>query len=229
MRDARQQPAPDRASGEGIRRFSSVEFLAALVLLLVMSPFLQDVRWGDAVEALLMTVVLLSAVAAIGGRKRTMAAATVLVAPAVAGRWIDHFRPGLIPPGLTVALGIVFVSFVTAHLLVFVIRAPRVNLEVLCAALSAYLMLGILWALAFVLTEMVSPGCFAYAIGPPATHVMKGFQALYFSFQNLCGAAYGDIMPLSNGARALSMAEAATSMFYMTVLIARLVGAYSSR
>jgi hypothetical protein len=58
---------------------------------------------------------------------------------------------------------------------------------------------------------------------------MKSFQAGYFSLQNLCGAAYGDIIPLSNAARTLAVAEATISMFYITILIARLVGVYSSR
>jgi hypothetical protein len=58
---------------------------------------------------------------------------------------------------------------------------------------------------------------------------MKSFQAGYFSLQNLCGAAYGDIIPPSNAARTLATAEATISMFYITVLIERLAGVYSLR
>jgi hypothetical protein len=52
---------------------------------------------------------------------------------------------------------------------------------------------------------------------------MAGFQAAYFSLSTLGGFAYGDIIPVSNGARTLAMMEATTGTLYMAVLIARLV------
>jgi hypothetical protein len=211
------------------RRFSSIEFIVVLVLFLGLSPLFQDIRFGEAIESLMLTIVMLSAVVAVGGRRGTIIIAGLLVAPAVVGKWVDHFRPDLMPQGLAVALGIIFVSFVTAHLLIFVIRAPRVNLEVLCAAISAYLMLGVLWAMGYVLTEQLVPGSFDYTAGSLAQHSMRGFQAVYFSMQNLFAATAGDILPLSNVARLLTVTEAAVSLFYLTVLIARLVGAYSAR
>jgi hypothetical protein len=40
---------------------------------------------------------------------------------------------------------------------------------------------------------------------------------------------YGDIIPLSGVARMLAMVEAVFGMFYVTLLIARLVSLYSSK
>jgi uncharacterized membrane protein len=57
---------------------------------------------------------------------------------------------------------------------------------------------------------------------------MTGFDSLYFSFVTLSTIGYGDITPASRVARMLSITEATTGMFYMTVLIARLVGVYTS-
>jgi hypothetical protein len=56
---------------------------------------------------------------------------------------------------------------------------------------------------------------------------MAGFETLYFSFSTLTTVGYGDIIPVSNPARMLAMMEATTGVFYLAVLIARLVGHYS--
>jgi hypothetical protein len=52
---------------------------------------------------------------------------------------------------------------------------------------------------------------------------MVGLEAVYFSFVTLSTLGYGDIIPASNISRMLAVLEATTGMFYVTVLIARLV------
>ena len=41
------------------------------------------------------------------------------------------------------------------HLLHFVLRAPVVNVEVLCASIAAYLMLGLTWTVAYWLVDQI--------------------------------------------------------------------------
>ena len=92
-----------------------------------------------------------------GDRKGVFYIALVLAIPAIAGRWINHFRPDLVPPPVFLVAGLVLVAFVVANLLRFVLRAPSVNTEVLCASISAYLMLGLLWTVAYWLVAQVTP------------------------------------------------------------------------
>jgi hypothetical protein len=40
--------------------------------------------------------------------------------------------------------GIALVAFVVVNLLRFILRAPSVNIEVVCASISAYLMFGLM-------------------------------------------------------------------------------------
>jgi hypothetical protein len=115
---------------------------------------------------------------------------------------------------------------VVANLLRFVLRAPSVNTEVLCASISAYLMLGLLWTVAYWLVAQVTPNAFAFNTGPKET--MSGFNAFYFSFITLSTVGYGDITPVSRIARWLAATEAMTGLLYVTVLIARLVSLYST-
>ena len=121
-----------------------------------------------------------------------------------------------------------FLAFVVANLLLFILRAVRIDSEVLCAGIAGYLMLGLLWAGAYALTADLVPGAFLFGSGPASGEGMKGFTSLYFSFITLSTVGYGDIAPVSSVARMLAMLEAITGTLYMAVLIARLVSLHSS-
>jgi voltage-gated potassium channel len=212
----------------GAFHFSTAQFLGALVLLFLGSPLVMQFRNGDLLEAVLFTVVVLSGVLAAGGRRVTLIVAAVLVAPAVVGKWINHFRPDLCPTSFFQGALLVFFIFLVVHLLRFIFRAPRVNSEVLCAAVSAYMLLGLLWMSAYLLVARIVPNSFAFTTGPAANQTMEGLTAFYFSFVTLCTVGFGDIAPVSSVARMLAVMEAMTGTFYMTLLIARLVAVYSS-
>jgi hypothetical protein len=188
-----------------------------------------ELRNGVLIDASLITLVLLSAVLAVGGRRRTLLMAGVLVLPALVATWLDHFQPGLVPTELTLVAAIVFVVFVILHLLSFILRAPWVSAEVLCAAVATYLMMAILWTFGYMLVARLVPHSFEFT--PPADphRSMARFEALYFSLCTLTTAAYGDIIPVSNAARMLAMMESTTGVLFLAVLIARLVGLYSSK
>ena len=210
------------------RRFSTVQLLIALGLLFIAAPFVEGLEGGELIVSGLFSLVMLAGVLAVADRKRVLVIAIVLAIPAIAGRWINHFRPDLIPPPVFLVCGLMLITFVIAHLLLFVLRAPSVTAEVLCASLSAYLMLGLLWTMAYWLVDQFTPGgAFSFNTGG-GTHSMSGFTGFYFSFITLSTVGYGDITPVSRLARWLAAMEAMTGLLYVAVLIARLVSLYSS-
>jgi hypothetical protein len=209
------------------RRLTSVQLLAALALLFFFFPFVEEVKGGDIIVSLLLSLVLLCAVLAVADRKRALVIAVALAVPAIAGRWISHFRPDLVPPPVFLTAGLVLIAFVVANLLRFVLRAPSVNVEVLCASISAFLMLGLLWTVAYWLVDQLDPGAFAFNTNEGRQSI-SGFNAFYFSFVTLSTVGYGDITPVSKVARMLAAMEAMTGLLYVAVLIARLVALYSS-
>lgn len=208
-------------------RFSAMELLIALVLLFVLAPFLESLPHGRTIEGALMTLVLVSAGLAIGGRRRSLLLTAVLAAPAILAKWLHHFRPNLFPETAYYAAAILFLAFVIVNLLRFALTAPRVNTEVLCAGISAYLLLGLLWSLAYSIEARVHPGAFVFNMDNGADATMSHFTAFYFSFVTLSTVGYGDITPASPVARMLAVTEAMTGMLYIGVLIARLVALYS--
>lgn len=209
-------------------RFSTVELLGALVLLLFISPFVQTVPYGETIESGLMTLMLVAAVLAIGGRRRILLRASVVVAPAVISKWLHHLHPEWCPQWVYLVAALVFIGFVIVNLLRFVLRAPRVDLDVLCASICAYLLLGVLWALAYTLVAGLDPQAFAVHLAHGEVTGMSGFNAFYFSFVTLSTVGYGDITPISSPARMLAVLEAVTGPLYVAILIARLVALYSA-
>jgi voltage-gated potassium channel len=213
----------------GIFRFSAVEFLIALILLFIIAPFLEYMQNGLLVESVLITLVLVSGVLAVGRNRRTLVLAIVFVTPALVARWMFHLRPDLVPEEVFLVLGLLFVLFVIVRLLAFILRAPRVNPEVLCAALSAYLLLGLLWSYAYRLVLGINPHAFVITVSSIPNEPIVGYKALYFSLITLSTVGYGDIVPVSNVARMLAAMEAMTGTLFIAVLIARLVAIYSSQ
>jgi len=201
------------------RRFSAVQLLIALVAFFICAPFVEEIKGGDLIVSALFSLVLVAGV---------LAVAIVLAFPAIVGRWINHFRPDLIPPVVFLVSGLILIAFVVGHLLRYILRAPSVNTEVLCASISAYLMLGLMWTMAYWLVDQLTPGgAFSFNTNT-GTHSMSGFTGFYFSFITLSTVGYGDITPVSRLARWLAAMEAMTGLLYVAVLIARLVALYSS-
>jgi hypothetical protein len=214
--------------GPGLFRFSVARFLAALVLLFVASPFIEAMRNGAVVESVLATVVVCMGVLAVGGRRQTLVLAVILVLPAVVGNWAQHIWHDRFPGEAVLAARLVFLAFVVARLLVFILRAPKVNSEVLCAGVSVYLLIGLVWSIGYRLVASAAPDAFAFSVPPSSPHEMTRFNAFYYSFMTLTTVGYGDITPVSPVARMLAVMEAMSGTLFVGVLIARLVSLYSA-
>ena len=205
------------------RRFSAIELLIALVAMFASFPFLERLRLGPLVESVLLTIVLLSAVLAIAGRGTVLVVALILAVPPLTCRWVNHFFPDVLPPEVFLIGAIILVVFVIYRLLLFVLRAASVDTEVLCASISAYLLLGLGWTFAYWLVAELIPGAFALNAATGGSGSMKGFNGFYYSFVTLSTVGYGDITPVANVAKMLAAMEAMTGVLYVAVLIARLV------
>ena len=89
-------------------------------------------------------------------------------------------------------------------------------------------MLGLVWTMVYWLMDQLTPGrAFAFNTSGEKQS-MRCFNLFYFSFITLSTVGYGDITPVSEVARVLAAMEAMTGLFYVAVLIARLVSLYSS-
>jgi ion channel len=230
MKDAthRRQSTKQVMRRLGLGRFSTVQLLIVLAALLIAAPFVEELEGGHLILSMLFSLVLLAAVFAVANRKRSLTIALVLAIPAITARWINQLRPDLVHPAVFLVCALVLLAFVIGHLLYFILRAPVVNTQVLCASIAAYLMLGLMWTVAYWLVDQLTPGgAFSFNTNR-GVQSMNGFTGFYFSFITLSTVGYGDITPVSRAARWLAAMEAMTGLLYVAVLIARLVSIYSS-
>ena len=93
-------------------------------------------------------------------------------------------------------------------------------------AVCVYLLIGVIWSIAYALLELAAPGSFE-----GITNEMPsawGPDWVYYSFVTLTSLGYGDLLPLTNSARTLSYMETVVGQFYLAIMVAGLVGAYLS-
>jgi hypothetical protein len=123
-------------------------------------------------------------------------------------------------------LALFFLGLVSAAILTFVFSAREVTRHVIFAAISVYLLFGIVWSIIYLILETLAPGSFAVLVDSPLDVTS---YLTYFSFVTLTTVGYGDITPISLKAKAFANLEGLIGQIYMTVLIAWLVGLYVSR
>jgi hypothetical protein len=84
-------------------------------------------------------------------------------------------------------------------------------------------MLAFLWAFLYTLLEDIFPHSFGIGNGDTG----KGnlfYVLLYFSFTTITSVGFGDITPITHQARSLVIIEQLIGVFFVAVLIARLLG-----
>jgi hypothetical protein len=155
------------------------------------------------------------------------------------------FRVGLALAGLGVLLSAIagltedeiyhYASFAAlfAFLLVAIWCAGRhvifgsiISFNRLIGAVCLYLLVGVAWAIAYTVTEMIAPGSF----NGLTAEINQGWNSdwLYFSFVTMSTLGYGDFSPVSPIAKMLAYLQAVFGLFYIAILVAGLVGAYIS-
>jgi len=114
------------------------------------------------------------------------------------------------------------VLLMTAVVVVRRILAKRtVTIQSIYGALSAYLIVGLMFAACYAAIQELSQTDFF------ANHQPVNAQTLqYFSFTTLTTLGYGDFTAAGSGGRSIAVMEALTGQVFLATLVARLVSAY---
>jgi Ion channel len=102
-----------------------------------------------------------------------------------------------------------------------VLRMNAVTIQSIYAALSAYMIIGLMFASVYAAIDSLTTADF-FVNGQPAD--IRTFQ--YFSFTTLTTLGYGDFTAAGNFGRALAVLEAMTGQIFLATLVARLVAAF---
>ena len=102
-----------------------------------------------------------------------------------------------------------------------VLAQPSVTIQSIYGALSAYLIVGLMFAAGYAAIQHLGELAFFAGSQPANTQTFQ-----YFSFTTLTTLGYGDFTAAQNGGRAIAVMEALTGQVFLATLVARLVSAY---
>jgi voltage-gated potassium channel len=214
------RPGGLRALGNAYlsRRYTVLFY--SLLITMVAAPVLSAFEFRGVLIELLLAVNLLAAVMPVEvGRSRPFLVAVIAVVwmARLATVWFDHPALTAMTLGVWTLIGLLAAGAALRSAM----GATKVDAEHLYAALSAYLLAGIFFALFYWVLEQVRPGTFATAGN------FSRMNAIYFSFVTLATLGYGDIVPRSDIARGLVIVEGVGGQLFLAVLVARLVSLYA--
>jgi voltage-gated potassium channel Kch len=181
------------------------------------------------VNNVIFSLLLLVGLFTVTRRKAFQAVLTMFVVLAVATHWAHRFF-GV--PGLGVLDGLLMLACTIALLVVVlwqVYREGPVTAHRIQGAVAGYLLLSVIFAIAYGLVEILQPGAFQMSQAQDQAQTGGGINRsfYYFSVVTLTTTGYGDITAVNPFARTLVMMEALIGQLYTAILIARLVSLHA--
>jgi len=211
--------------------------LAVLALMFAVDPLVTNAFAARVVLDGFMVLVLLSAAMALGNRRIALTIALCIMAPELVGiavGWLVDAKGSLGggPGGtLRAVAAVVFFAYMAGIIFADIVRTERVSADTICGAMCVYLMLGLLWAFAYLLIAHMSPNSFEMGdkliAVTSAADAGEAFSLMtYFSFVTLTTLGYGDVTPVSPIARTACWMEAITGQLFLATFLAGLVGVH---
>jgi hypothetical protein len=201
----------------------AILFAALLLAIAGHAPMGRLLPVANPLEWLLAIALLAVVLSARRGRMRWLLDGLLVafVALRLAYPLLEHPAPLRLSQGLFAFACLMAAGVAVRRALV----AGRVDGEHLFAALDAYLLAGLAFGVGYWLLEAALPGSFVHASGIPFTAP----RAIYFSFVTQATLGYGDIVPATEEAQGVVIAQAVGGQIYLAVLVARLVSLYSAQ
>lgn len=216
---------PPKKIRPSIAKYGFVWLLAALLLMWIVSPFLENVETHHHFLSFLFIMLMLVAAWSVSPGVKARGIALILAIASAGLFWMGTV--GGHPELSSFSRGFLFVYyvFIIAMILWHIITAREININILCGAASAFILIGVAWAVSYWAISDINPNAFT----PPdqsAIPEIKFHHYLYFSLITLTSVGYGDITPVDHFAQMWATLEAVCGNFYLAVLVARLVSLY---
>jgi voltage-gated potassium channel len=202
--------------------------LMSIMLLLVTQPMFSGHAFAQNLATATISFVLLSALYAFRSTRGFFVIDVLLLVPSIGGRVVLLFAPSPTVEMVSAISSCLFLAVTVIALVsrLFIVRS--VTLDTISAGICAYLLMAIAFAYAFAVVELQNPRSFSATLlqrpaGSAAPLIASLHSFIYYSFVCLTTTGFGDIAPISEGARSLSVMESVFGQLYVAILIARLV------
>ncbi len=210
----------------------NIVLLSCLLILIIFLPFLTT-KQGLFLHFLLSAIIV-SGIYSCAFQKRTQRILTTIGAITLVITWLDIiFDPSDALKILAFGAIFAFISAIVFFLIRHIARSRHVTATIIVSAINGYLLMGLLGALLLDIADTAG-GVIAAGSGPPGLNFTEGVvpvfhDYMYFSFVTLTTLGYGDITPASAATKSVALIIAIAGQFYLTILVAMLVGKYLSQ
>jgi Ion channel len=202
----------------------SLALLVSILFFLVLGTFLEENWISQVFMYLSMYATLIIAILNLSQKRAMPWPALLLTVSSLLVTLVTIFHPVHTLRIANWLLLSAFLGYISVALFSFLQQSRAIIRAKLLASLSLYLILGMFYFAVFNLIQEVHPGSFV-EVGPTPIAASRD-SLFYFSLATLTTLAYGDVVPVSRPARIIAVLEAATGVFYVAIMVARLVAAY---
>ena len=213
---------------EHYRKIRFIFLFFFLLLCIGLIPLLSEWGFGHAAEIMqiFLGLTLIASLITIVGRRLWAVLLVILFFVMVLKLGYLFFHSDIMLP-TSHGFQVFFCLIAVVLILRFVMQAKTVNDDVVFAALSVYLLFGLIFGFIYFIVQGIWPGSLVHS-GSDA--FLEGgirlSQAIYFSFVTLATLGYGDIIPANDVIRSLAIVQTMCGQVYLVVLVARLVTLY---
>lgn len=217
---------PLKRSIEAFQARRHYALLIALLILFVVTPIVVRMRFGVvAINMIAASVLLLAVNATVESRRQFHLEVWLTILSIACTSMVLVFKTDAFIIASHACFAVLTTLF-SISILGYVLRRGRITADKILAAACVYLLMGYAFTFGYALLEDIQPGSFSgfQTIKGVNPFVWRVIELRYFSFVTLTTVGYGDVLPLTPAARTFANLEAIIGQFYLTVLVARLVG-----
>lgn len=191
-----------------------------IMLLFLSRTFLTGAKVLGFASDIILWAILISCVWAVHEKRKQQGIAMCMAVVSILADLMDLLLHTAVTSWASKITGALFICYVVVAILLYLARQEEVTTDMIMAAASEYVLIGILFGILYNVVDVAYPGSFSFSGSD-----RMGY--LYFSFMTLTTTGYGDFLPLSPQARSLAALEALTGQLYIAITVALLVGAYA--
>lgn len=199
----------------------SAILLGAQLFAVLAYPFFDDTAWGRSVIGVFQLTVVIAALAAVRRTPALTWVAVLLGGPAMVLTVVEAVQPDV--GGVVLASAMFhapFYFYISFAMLRYLFHDDRVTRDELFATGAAFTVVAWGFAYLFAAAQVVWPGSF---IGADGVGDRTWFELLFLSFTTLTSVGLSDVLPVQAHARSLAMVEMVAGVFYVALVVARLV------
>jgi hypothetical protein len=205
-----------------LQRHPSALLLGLQLGAVIAYPFLDGNVTGRAVLGAVQVAVVFAAAAAVRSTPALTGVALLLGGPAIVFSVLEAVtRDAGWAVLVSAVLHVPFYLYVSYALIRYLFHDEKVTRDELFATGAAFTVVAWAFAYVYAAAQVVWPGSF---VGYDGEGPREWFELLYLSFTTLTSVGLSDVYPVDDHARSLVMLEQVAGVFYVALVVARLVG-----